>query len=71
MLQFRVVIKYLLSWISLDQDHTMSQNVFGFIFFIYLFIYLFRWRASYNNNRKLNNRKRLKQQDLEGRERLY
>ena len=39
--------------------------------FIYLFIYLFRWRASYNNNRDLNNRKTLKQQDLEGRERLY
>ena len=38
--------------------------------FIYLFIHLFRWRASYNNTRKLNNRKRLKQQDLEGRERL-
>ena len=37
----------------------------------YLFIYLFRWRASYNNNRDLNNRKTLKQQDLEGRERLY
>ena len=41
------------------------------IHFIYLFINFVRRRASYNNNRKLNNRKRLKQQDLEGRERLY
>ena len=37
----------------------------------HIFIYLFRWWASYNNNGKLNNRKKLEQQDLEGRERLY
>ena len=37
----------------------------------YLFIYLFSWKASYNNNGKLNNQKKLKQRDLEGRECSY
>ena len=39
------------------------------MYLFYLFISL--KNKSYNNNGKLNNRKKLKQQDLESRERLY
>ena len=49
-----------------------NRTLISFYKFLYTFIYLFRSRAShYNNNGKLDDWKRLKQQDLEGRERLY
>ena len=44
-------------------------NCQSFLLFIYSFISL--KSKLYNNNGELKNRNKLKQQDLEGRERLY
>ena len=61
----------LMSWAQVSgRVPTYLRMFLGFLglFFLYFYIYFFRWKASYNNNGLLDNRKKFKQQDLDGRE---